>query len=149
MANAAGLHEPPELALLAEPSSPARARRFVADALDHRCPAEVVEIAVLLVSELATNVVLHARTPMRISVLSARAGVRIEVADDSVAQPVIRIQRSGAPSGRGLVLVDRLARAWGVEAERPGKVVWFELDGVPGAGADGVAWGDVAVYSVG
>ena len=87
----------------------------------------------LLVSELATNVVLHAKTPMRISVSTGALGVRVEVADESVALPVVRDSPRGAESGRGLVLVDRVARAWGFEPERAGKVVWFELDDVPPA----------------
>jgi len=138
------------LELPADPSSPARARRFVVHTLDGSFPRDVIESAALLVSELATNVVLHAGTPMRLSIESDRAGVRVEVADESTALPVMRIQRDSAEAGRGLVLVDRIARAWGVERlhKGNGKVVWFEL-GVSTVVGTAAVDGRRAVYSAG
>jgi sigma-B regulation protein RsbU (phosphoserine phosphatase) len=116
-----------------EHSSPARARRFVEDALHDSCSPDVIEAATLLVSELATNVVVHAGTPMWVSVHPVRGGVRVEVADGARNLPVVDLRTARreppgfAQSGRGLVLVDRMARRWGVERHHTGKAVWFEL----------------------
>jgi len=117
------------LQLAPEPTSPARARRFVAEALEE-LPAETVEVATLLVSELVTNVVVHAGTDASVAVESSRTGVRIEVADAVGGTPELQVNDMDAESGRGLILVDRASRAWGVEPRRdgPGKIVWFELE---------------------
>jgi anti-sigma regulatory factor (Ser/Thr protein kinase) len=103
-----------------------RARRFVADELRHS-PADV-DTAVLLVSELVTNAVLHARTSVTVSVEDRRGTVRIEVYDGSPAQPHIHAYSTTSATGRGLRLLDRLARRWGVgNAPVGGKVIWFEV----------------------
>ena len=115
------------LELAAEAQSAARARRFVDRELGTRCSADVVEIARLLVTELVTNAVLHAGTPLLLRLeLSARR-VRIEVQDASPSLPVACAVSPDASHGRGLGLVDRLASEWGVERQPGGKAVWLEL----------------------
>ena len=90
----------------------------------------VAERVALLVSELASNAVLHARTPY--SVTASRRGsiVRVEVHDESEALPRMRQFHLDAPTGRGLHLIDKLASSWGVvpSAGGTGKTVWFEVD---------------------
>ncbi|MFE4830257.1 ATP-binding protein [Streptomyces sp. NPDC056672] len=94
--------------------------------------SELEDSAVLIVSELVSNAGLHARvTPEQVvetRYLRSAGGLRIEVRDGSSERPRPRAVDPEASDGRGLLLVEALADAWGV-AERagPGKVVWAEL----------------------
>ena len=108
------------------PDSPARARRCVEQALVERCPRPLVDAAALLATELVTNAVRHAHTDMTLVIDTSRDGVRLEVCDGSPAMPAMRQPSSGA-NGRGLVLVDRIAEAWGADRREDGKSVWVEL----------------------
>jgi anti-sigma regulatory factor (Ser/Thr protein kinase) len=87
----------------------------------------VADTAVLLVSELVTNAVLHARTPLHLRIRWHANRLRVEVGDGNPAHPTVQKPDPFSPGGRGLLLVDRLAPAWGVEEKAAGKVVWFEL----------------------
>ncbi len=113
----------------AAPDSPFAARRFVADLLGTRPYGDRVaaDDALLVVSELATNAVVHAGTPFSVAVRCDGSTVRIAVHDRSSVQPVIRDGGPTAPSGRGLRLVAWVSRAWGVEFGPDGKTVWAEL----------------------
>lgn len=113
------------LRLPPEPSSAGAARRFVAAALD--AGSEVAELAVLLVSELASNAILHARTPFEVSVLVDEEHLRVEVSDTNVAMPALRTYRRESIAGRGLHMVAASADRWGFDARPGGKVVWFEF----------------------
>ena len=115
------------LELPPQADSPARARQYVERVLAHRCPPAIVEAASLLVSELVTNAVRHAGTTLTLKITSGRDKVRIEVRDHSERMPEMRVPRSGA-SGRGLLLVDRIAQSWGTQPEPDGKTVWLELN---------------------
>lgn len=106
-------------------TSPTRARRHVQRVLEG-CPERIVDIAAVVVTELAANATEHARTEMWISVDIDDDRVRIEVGDGSPDLPVARRPRS-ATSGRGLLIVDRLADEWGVDPSARGKTVWVEL----------------------
>src|SRR4051794_4793160 len=114
---------PPETA-----SVPA-ARAFAGAAMNELgADQNETERAQLLVSELATNVVLHARTRMRVTVRRCKHGMRVEVRDDVPARPPPpREPDLLSVHGRGLVLVDALADAWGVNGNRLGKTIWFEV----------------------
>jgi anti-sigma regulatory factor (Ser/Thr protein kinase) len=101
------------LDLPAEPSSVRAARAFVSRLLDEWDCAALTEIAVLLTSELATNVVIHARTPFAVVVARTRSGARVDVLDGSRTDPVLRDHDLSAPTGRGLALVAELAADWG------------------------------------
>jgi two-component sensor histidine kinase len=87
-----------------------------------------VEIAALLVTELVTNAVLHARTAIVLAVDCTRGRVLIRVADESTALPRHRTYGADASTGRGIALVEELATAWGVERSPRGKEVWCEID---------------------
>ena len=103
-------------------------RRFVIDTLGGwGVPEPVVEIAVLVTSELVANAVNHAPPPGVLRVLADDERVRIEISDASRREP--RIVRPGAATagGRGLLLVDQLATRWGWDVRPPGKVVWCEV----------------------
>jgi len=119
--------------LRAQPESARKARRAVAQALGEAGRADLVESAELLVSELVTNAVMHARTAVELLVVAGPGGVRVSVHDDSPHLPNRRRYAEGATTGRGLELVELMAHRHGVEADPGGgKTVWFELDdGLP------------------
>lgn len=127
-----------EVSLPGETSSVPAARRFVRDTLRAWGREALVDAACLVVSELATNAVLHARTGLvvRLSTRDAHS-LRVEVVDSAAGSPRVRDQATAmTTTGRGLGIVSELSRAWGVEPSDQGKVVWAELrpDGVfPGA----------------
>ena len=112
--------------LPARSDSPARARRFVEQALVNRCPQALVDAAALLATELVTNAVRHAHTEMTLEIEASRDGVRLEVSDGSKTMPAMREHSTGA-HGRGLLLVNRIAEAWGTEPRPDGKSVWAQL----------------------
>ncbi|EFL43153.1 DNA-binding protein [Streptomyces griseoflavus Tu4000] len=105
----------------------AQARRFVGAALAGAAP-DLVATAQLLVSELVTNVVLHARTEAEVTARSEDGTVRVRVGD---RRPDRALVPHGWPpyagTGQGLPLVARLASRRGVETGDRGKTVWFEL----------------------
>lgn len=111
------------------------------------------ETAVLLVSELVTNAVRHARGTDAISLELKTAGIwlRIEVQDADPRWPQPRTPGGFDESGFGFVLVDALAGKWGVRETATGKAVWAELDtrpgGEPGRRADRGAGDDVPLSS--
>ena len=104
------------------------ARAFVHE----RCAAAQVaedtcDTAVLLVSELVTNAVEHARSPVRLTVQVSGGTLHVEVQDTNRSLPAIQHASPGAVHGRGMAIVDTLATDWGVRATARGKVVWFDL----------------------
>ena len=90
-------------------------------------PEDVVDSAVLLVSELATNVTLHARTDVRVTVRFDGESLWAEVKDWNSRLPQPCLPPEDATTGRGLQLVEAIASRWGVQRDSDGKVVWFEL----------------------
>ncbi len=110
------------------PTSVGAARRFVRDVLmSRRVPAGVVNKVELLTSEVVTNAIVHARSGTQLAVHVDDDRVRVAVRDSSRGMPVRRLGRLDDVSGRGVFIVDELASAWGVEQERNGKRVWFEV----------------------
>jgi PAS domain S-box-containing protein len=110
------------------PQSARRARQLVTDVLDEAGQLELTDAATLLVSELVTNAVLHARTGMDVSVFASSQGVRVEVTDHNPLPPQRRGYSTAATTGRGLAMVDMIAERSGTETGGDGgKTVWFEL----------------------
>ncbi|MCB0971849.1 MAG: ATP-binding protein [Acidimicrobiales bacterium] len=119
--------------LAPQPTSVSVARHWTTDVLARVDAGEVADTMALLVSELVSNVVLHARTPCSLRIDRHADRIRVEVDDESDQVPEAGVLADPlAASGRGLLLVDGLSSAYGVD-RRPtgGKSVWFELD-VPG-----------------
>lgn len=110
------------------------ARRAACEALVSWGIAYLQETAVLLVSELVTNVIQHTRTgsPMMVLRLEAtQTTLRIQVEDGDPRLPQLRRPAGLDESGFGLVVVEGLARRWGLRSTAAGKAVWAELDTQP------------------
>jgi hypothetical protein len=95
-----------------------------------------------LLTEVATNALLHARTPfsVRLEHDAARGLLRCAVTDHSPLPPRLRRHSPTAATGRGLRMLEQLSAGWGVHPEPDGKTVWFEVssdgaDGRPGVDA--------------
>jgi hypothetical protein len=102
-------------------------RRFVIDTLDEWGQSDLTDDAALVVSELASNALLHAESPFRVSIRWRGPVVRLSVHDASCLFPVCRAAPSEVPGGRGVGIVASLARRWGTDPVPEGKVVWAEL----------------------
>lgn len=125
------------LRLPPEPASASAARRFAAQTMEGwGCDEDVVDTVLLLLSEVVSNAILHARTELEVG-LAVRSGVvRVEVVDGA-AMPIHR--RPSGPddqSGRGSSLIETLSEAWGTDRMTTGKRVWFEV-ACPGPSGQG------------
>jgi anti-sigma regulatory factor (Ser/Thr protein kinase) len=104
------------------------ARAFVRQTLSGRAGRFPVEEAVVVVSELATNAVVHARTPFSVEVAIEDGRVVVQVEDGNPRVPVFVEVPARALSGHGLQIVRGLTASWGVSpVPGGGKVVWAEL----------------------
>ncbi|WP_424211195.1 ATP-binding protein [Streptomyces sp. BI20] len=95
----------------------------------HRCRPEAADVAELLTTELVTNALVHTDEGAGVTARIDPDGLRVEVRDrmPHLPRPLVPSADDGT-HGRGLVLVEALADAWGVEPQAGGgKVVWFEL----------------------
>jgi MEDS: MEthanogen/methylotroph, DcmR Sensory domain/Histidine kinase-like ATPase domain len=111
----------------ASTEAPHASREFVVETLRGFGLDHAVADAALIVTELATNAVVHARSDFTVALCMSDGAIRIEVSDASAAAPIRRTPSFDALSGRGLALVAALARAWGSDHSDDGKVVWAEL----------------------
>ncbi|MFJ7155355.1 SpoIIE family protein phosphatase [Streptomyces sp. NPDC101118] len=115
----------------AEPERIAGARRQIRELLHDWADAEQVDSAVLMVSEMLTNVLMHTDgDAMLLAEASGELGarrLRVEVADGSDELPHKRQPGEMASSGRGVLLTEMLADTWGVDPRGEGKSIWFEL----------------------
>jgi len=111
--------------------APGLAREATRDALSTWQVAHLEETALLLVSELVTNVVRHARArvlAMALWLEPERASLLIEVHDADPHEPRPRTPGRLEEGGFGFVLIEALAGKWGVRQTETGKAVWVELD---------------------
>lgn len=116
-----------ELTLTATTASVGAARRFLAQTLRGWAATGLEWPASQVVSELATNAVIHAGTAFTVVLVMQGDALRIEVRDGSVLLPRQRRYGLSATTGRGLALVDTLTRDWGVQPSVTGKTVWCVL----------------------
>jgi anti-sigma regulatory factor (Ser/Thr protein kinase) len=116
-----------------EPSSARACRRFLTAALAQWGADQFADDAVLLLSELVTNAVLHARTDIEVIVRLDGNVLRVEVTDGNPQLPNVRHYSVLSGTGRGLALVAGTARDWAAERlPAGGKKVWFELESSSG-----------------
>jgi anti-sigma regulatory factor (Ser/Thr protein kinase) len=120
--------EPFELLADTVPASVARIRRFAADACRSSSPRVDPDTVALLVSEVATNALVHGEGRVRVRVRPTASGLRVEVHDGSHVLPSRRRATPMDEGGRGIALVEALSSGWGAETTSDGKTVWFEVD---------------------
>ncbi|MFF0201145.1 SpoIIE family protein phosphatase [Streptomyces sp. NPDC005017] len=125
----------------AEPERIAVARRHLRDLLHDWASQDQLDSAVLLMSEMLTNVLVHtdadALLVAEVTGQDDRRRLRVEVTDTSDDLPHKRHPGELASSGRGLVLIELLADAWGVAPRGEGKSIWFDLYEGDGSGEPG------------
>ena len=103
------------------------ARRFATEALAD-APAEVSDAVQLMVSELATNSIRHAKTGFHLAIARGPESIRVEVTDLGGGVPAVQSPGPTDPTGRGLAIVEMFSDDWGVEyAAATDKTVWFTL----------------------
>ena len=122
--------------LTAQPSAVGEGRRFVRQ----RCEAwgcdDMVADAILVTSELVTNAIVHAHEGVELRASFSNRILRLEVLDSGPGTPDPRLATDEDEHGRGLLLVDALSAAWGVEsAGDDRKLVWAELVNPAATGA--------------
>ncbi|WP_330282379.1 SpoIIE family protein phosphatase [Streptomyces sp. NBC_00588] len=110
-----------------EDAAPGRARRLARRALSRWDMEDLSDSVELLVSEVVTNAVRYASRPVTLRLLRTDV-LRCEVGDDVPQLPRLRQARATDEGGRGLYLVNKMARRWGATRLSTGKVVWFELN---------------------
>jgi CheY-like chemotaxis protein/anti-sigma regulatory factor (Ser/Thr protein kinase) len=108
-------------------TSVGRAREFVAGAFDSWGVTELTDDALIVVSELVTNAVTHARSSCEVRLAVDAAAVRIAVIDRGEGTPDPKPFSEDQPHGRGLHIVGALSTAWGVDDVPEGKMVWAEM----------------------
>ncbi|HEV7626413.1 MAG TPA: SpoIIE family protein phosphatase [Streptomyces sp.] len=115
----------------AEPDRIGEARHQLQGMLFDWVNEDQIDAAVLMLSEMLTNVLVHTDGDARvIAECSGTRGnrlLRVDVADTSDALPHRRTPGELASSGRGLVMMEMLAGAWGVDPRGEGKSIWFEM----------------------
>jgi anti-sigma regulatory factor (Ser/Thr protein kinase) len=124
----------------AEPERVGVARQQLRELLHDWPSADQVDSAVLLLSEMLTNVLVHTDADaLLLAEVRGEAGerrMRIEVTDTSDDLPHKRRPGELASSGRGLMLIELLADVWGVDPRGEGKSIWFELYESSGEGSE-------------
>jgi anti-sigma regulatory factor (Ser/Thr protein kinase) len=114
-------HYPPS------PETVQAARRLVTEATSGLLDDAALQTATLLASELVTNAVLHARTPLQLGVTAWADRVLVAVGDSHPAGPRSRDHDLDRPDGRGILLVEAMAQKWGFTSHSSGKTTWFLL----------------------
>ncbi|MFC4532747.1 SpoIIE family protein phosphatase [Sphaerisporangium dianthi] len=129
----------------ADPARVSRARRLAMDQLHAWGLDELGFITELVVSELVTNAIRHAASPIRLRLIRGNTLI-CEVSDGSSTAPHLRRARVFDEGGRGLLLVAQMTQGWGTRQTTSGKTIWCEQalpEPVPGDGA-GEGFPDVA-----
>jgi anti-sigma regulatory factor (Ser/Thr protein kinase) len=111
-----------------DPTSVPQARRFAGEVL-RGYPTEFVQTVQLMVSELATNSLVHGGTGFSVQIECGDSDVRVEVSDGGPGSPEIHTPAPTVPHGRGIQMVDVLSDQWGILRAHgeTGKTVWFSL----------------------
>jgi anti-sigma regulatory factor (Ser/Thr protein kinase) len=98
---------------------------------------QTLENVELLASEVIANAVLHSEAPCDVAVTRTDERLRVEVTDADPCLPSVVEAGPNDESGRGLLLVNALADAWGTRLEPTGKTTWFEIMPEPSAEGSG------------
>ena len=115
---------------VAEPASLRRVRRFVVAELVAHGPVRLADVVAVVVTELATNALLHARPPFEVTLNRTDSRLVLGVRDGSPAPPLLSdtsdLMRT---SGYGMAVVTHMSVEWGVSpGAAGGKTVWAAFD---------------------
>lgn len=103
------------------------ARRFVSLAIADQ-PGDIQDSVNLMVSELATNALVHASSGFIVSIDRSDLAVTVSVTDRGAGTPAMQSPSSSEPHGRGLRIVEALSEDWGITSStETGKTVWFRI----------------------
>ncbi len=119
-----------QLAITVSPESDsvATVRHFVEFAQGILGPVADRDAVAVLTSELVANAVDLGAGEITVTILTVEDRLRVEVRDHGFGLPqLLHPAPFDAGGGRGLMIVDHLADAWGVQQFLPGKIVWFEI----------------------
>ena len=122
-----------------DPQHVAEARTFVAGHLIQNGLLSEVDAVGLVISELATNAVIHAGTPFTVTLGRSNGTLSVAVRDRSFARPESLPSGRGLDEGgRGLAMIASLSSTWGITALSDGKLVWatFDLADAPDPSTD-------------
>ena len=120
--------QPLSVTLSSGPTAAREGRRLLAEHVGRwRLGTPALDTASLVISELATNAMLHGAPPITVSLRPGNGVLFIEVADGGRYRPHRRVAGPLDEGGRGLELVQALSRQWGVRPRLGGKVVWAEI----------------------
>lgn len=109
------------------PSSAGEARRMVGRLLAESGREDLADTGQLLVSEVVTNALVYAATPIDVCVQADEDGILVQIGDGSRHWPEPRSYGLTAHTGRGLAMLEDMSSAWGVVPAVGGKTVWFHL----------------------
>lgn len=112
--------------LTPSPRAPRLVRDLARAALERWGLADSADVVTLLLDELMTNAIKYAQRPVSVKLMFTGT-LLCEVHDDDHHLPVLRQPEPGDETGRGILLVSRLARRWGASRLPGGKIVWFEV----------------------
>jgi anti-sigma regulatory factor (Ser/Thr protein kinase) len=115
-----------DVGIASQPSAVRGARTVIRRALESLEP-ERAERAAVCGSELVANAVRHGMPPIVLTVVRGPEDIVIAVADGSREPPRPRTARDDEPTGRGTLIIDRLADRWGVDFLPGGKQVWCRI----------------------
>lgn len=121
----------------ASPASVSKSRRFTEEATADLAP-DYREAIVLMVSELATNALVHATSGFEVRIDRDATTVRTTVTDNGEGAPNLSFPEDTEPHGRGLRVVQELSDEWGttVDPDSAGKSAWFSLEVAGGPDRD-------------
>lgn len=112
-----------------EPAAVAAARHWATDQLSvlFDAPGDAADDVALLVSELVSNCVQARCHDFALAIEAHHNSVRVEATDDAPGMPTPVKASSDDVSGRGLLIIEKVAADWGVQPVPAGKTVWAEL----------------------
>ena len=120
-----------ELHLPVDTTAPRAAREFARASGCDEHALDVLDEALLLITELVTNSIRYGAAPLLVAIECDGTGLLVRVRDGDTSLPRQRQAHDDDEAGRGLALLDALSHTWGVEPVADehgvGKAVWFEL----------------------
>jgi len=120
-------HDEAMVELAHDPIAAREARAVVRNVLVHWGRGDLLDKASLVVSELVTNAVQHAASTCLVVVSRTAEGIRVAVRDTGPGTPAVGSSDQEDERGRGMMIVEALASAWGVDVEGASKTVWVDL----------------------